>query len=94
MAEQKASIFQKMANLSKWRFGLNLEVKNFGSFLLCCGCWILNIFWYIALAVLWVLASIFWLIILLPGKGLAKQFKARSKRIDVDIYASHKRPKD
>lgn len=93
MADKK-TLLQKMAELSKWRFGLNHEAKGFGGVLLFCLYCVLNLFWYIALGILWVLAIVVFVIILLPSKMIAKQYKKSTKRIDVDIYATHKRPKD
>ncbi|MBQ3492563.1 MAG: hypothetical protein IJA88_00475 [Clostridia bacterium] len=85
MAE-KLTLFQKMVNLSKWRFGIGHECKGFGGVMLFCLYCLLNLFWYIALGVLWVLFSVFFVICLVPAKMLKKQYKSRSKRIDIDRY--------
>ena len=91
--KKKKTIFDKMKELSEWRFGLYHVAKGFGGVMLAILYGFLNIFWYIALGILWVLAVLAWLLFILPFGGMSKSYKARTKRIDVDIYASKNRPK-
>ena len=92
--KKKKNIIDKMKDLSAWRFGLDHEAKGFGGVMLAILYGFLNIFWFIALGILWVLAILAFVIVVIPGKMMSSQYKKRSKRIDVDIYASHKRPKE
>ena len=92
--KKKKTIIDKMKKLSAWRFGLDHEAKGFGGVMLAILYGFLNIFWFIALGILWVLAVLAFVIITIPSKMISKSYKARTKRIDVDIYASHKRPKE
>ena len=91
--KKKKTIFDKMKELSEWRFGLYHVAKGFGGVMLAILYGFLNIFWYIALGILWVLAILAFVIIIIPGKMMSSQYKKRTKKIDVDIYATKKRPK-
>ena len=90
----ESTILKKMVNLSKWYLGKDMELKGFGGVMLRILFFFVNILWWIALGVLWVLAIIALIFFEIPTKMRAKQYKQRMKRIDVDIYASHKRPRD